>query len=75
MSIHHAKIIDEDGRIAALFSAIEVLTWQLVNSGVLTAEPLADELMRYAKFHSSGEKSLLLLARLARAAIPSKAEC
>jgi len=69
--IHHTKVINDDRRAAALFAAIEVLTWQLVTLGVLPAEPLADELTRHAHFHSGGER-LQLLARVARAAAPSR---
>jgi len=69
VGIFHAKIIDDGKRaVPALFTAIEVLTWQLVTRGILPAEPLADELMRHTRFHSGGEQCLQLLARVTRAA-------
>ncbi len=66
--IRHAKVVAENSCAAATFAAIEVLTWQLVTSGVLPAEPLADELTRYAHLHPDAERPLRLLARVTRAA-------
>ena len=69
VEILHTKIIDDGKRaVPALFTAIEVLTWQLVTRGILPAEPLAGELMRHTRFRPGGEQPLQLLARVSRAA-------
>jgi hypothetical protein len=67
--ITHAKA-DDSG--AAALAAIEVVIWQLLMTKSLAAEPLAQELERYAHLHPSAAKSLALLSEMVRAAAPRK---
>jgi hypothetical protein len=71
------EVATEDGHGAAALAAVEILIWQLLRAGLVEAEPLALDLVRYGRLYdaersapsdAAAAQSLYALAGLARGA-------